>query len=197
MVQQPQLPERNPRLSDEPTTHSTGKAIGALTLYLLQWVFTMNPWLEFFIWLIIAGLSGHLIWKSRWTKEGLPTSAKIVASFVAAIFIIFQTVGILKSIKPSEPFEVIAPPSSEIKAQKEPQSIAPAPTQKPSEPAPTIPEKAAPVPSVKPVPGKANPLDLTAKEKREKRIANLCFHSPLAFTQTRLEKFQRNPDKAV
>lgn len=157
MVQQPQSPESNHRLSDEPTTHSTGKAIGALLLSLLQWVLPMNPWLEFFIWLIIAGLSGHLIWKSRWTKEGLPTSAKIVACFVVAIFIILQTFGILKSIKPSEPSEVIAPPSSEIKVQKEPQSTAPAPIATQSEPAPPFRENVEPVPSVKPVPHKATP----------------------------------------
>lgn len=32
-------------------------------------------------------------------------------------------------------------------------------------------------------------IDQRAKENREKVIAKLCFHSPLAFTQTRLENF--------
>lgn len=33
-------------------------------------------------------------------------------------------------------------------------------------------------------------IEQIEKEKREKRIAKRCFHSPLAFTQTRLENFQ-------
>ena len=137
----------------------------------------MNPWLECFIWIIIAGLSGHLIWRSQWTKERWPASVKIVSSLVVAIFISWQTLAALKSNKQLEPPEVITPPSSEVKVQKEPQSTIVTP-QQPSGPTGNTSQT-----------DKAR-IEQRAKEKRAKQIAKLCFHSPLAFTQTRLENFQ-------
>lgn len=86
--------ENNP-----PKSNSKGELIFTIILSLLQWVLTMNPWLACSIWVLIGGLSGHLVWKSQWTKEW-PETAKIVSCLAIAAIISWQALGVLKNDKP-------------------------------------------------------------------------------------------------
>ena len=136
-----------------PKPNSKNELILGIILSLLQWVLPMNPWLACFIWIFIGGLSGHLIWRSQWTKDSWSETAKIVSCIGIAAIISWQALDVLKNDK--QQIEKQAS-KSELAPQKEPLATATEPT-KPPEPAQPFHEEVEPVPSVKPIPRKAKP----------------------------------------
>jgi hypothetical protein len=105
--------------------------------------------------LIVLACTLGLVGCALLVQAFLPPATNPTKRIVASIRVcgVLGLVGIIVYYQ----FPILAPSSSGVNVQKESQLTAPAPTQKPSEPAPTIHEKAEPVPSVKPIPPKAAP----------------------------------------
>ena len=80
------------------TPNSRNEFIITIILSLLPWVLPMNSWLACFIWILIGGLIGHLIWTSRQTVKW-SQSAKIVCCLGTAAIIIWQVLGVLEQDK--------------------------------------------------------------------------------------------------
>lgn len=81
------------------TSHSKSELLLNGILFLLQLVLHMTPVFEYIIWAIIAGLSGHLIWESEWTKNAWPQTLKVIASICLAVFVSWQFLGSLENQK--------------------------------------------------------------------------------------------------
>lgn len=83
-----------------PTPKSRAELIWTLLLSLLPWVVPMNPWLSICIWMLIAGLSGHLVYTSQWMKDRCPEAVKMLFCFGIAAFISWQVLGVIKPLTP-------------------------------------------------------------------------------------------------
>lgn len=80
-------------------SNSKYELLFGILLSLFLWALPMNPWLVCIIWIVIGGLSGHLIYNSHWTKESRSETAKILSCIGIAALISWQALDILKNDK--------------------------------------------------------------------------------------------------